>query len=130
MADTTRNDRQRWYNHDEMATAFNAYDAAVADASKIEAAIPLLQQAHTNFLAITNAYNKLMVEVAKLNELVSGSRFAGCDSVASVLAMANLYYTLDEDHYARPMAGLANWCRPSRWLATNSSPPTTRGRMP
>ena len=99
VADTTRDDRQRWYNHDEMATAFNAYDAAVADASKIEAAIPLLQQAHTNFLAITNAYNKLMVEVAKLNELVSGSPFAGCDSVASVLAMANLYYTLDEDHY-------------------------------
>ena len=113
VADTTRNDRQRWYNHDEMATAFNAYDAAVADASKIEAAIPLLQQAHTNFLAITNAYNKLMVEVAKLNELVSGSPFAGCDSVASVLAMTNLYYTLDEDHYEWVVSAL-DWVAQTR----------------
>ena len=121
VADTLSKERQKWYNRDEMLTAFAAYDAAVADAdneAKAQEAISLLTAAHKQFEAITTAYTSLRAEAIALYTDTYKSKFALRDSVKQIRTNIISYYSKNEDHYAwvcealpsmRTLADLFGW---------------------
>jgi len=100
ISDTLAKDRQKWYNHDEMLTAFAAFDEAKVDASKAQQAIDQLTAAHQHYTEITTAYTSLRTEAIALNKETSKSMFAYKDTIKTIRTNIILYYAKNEDHYA------------------------------
>ena len=97
--DTLNNDRQTWYNREEMQLAFTAYENANGDEAKMRTAIDLLQTAHQNFLEITDTYATLRDEASTLYQQTAPTTFALNDSVLQIQTDITSYYSLDENHY-------------------------------
>lgn len=100
VSDTLARNRQKWYNRDEMLTAFSAYDDALADADKAQTAIDLLTAAHQHYTEITTAYTSLRTEAIALYTETNKSKFALRDSVRTIFTDIVSYYSRNEDHYA------------------------------
>ena len=98
--DTLAEDRQAWYNREEMQAAFSACATAGGDEAKMQAAIDLLQAAHLHFQEITAAYATLRNEADALYAASGQSAFALLDSVRQIHADITAYYSQDEDHYS------------------------------
>ena len=100
VSDTLATSRQKWYNRDEMLTAFAAYDEAVANAEKAQTAIDLLSAAHQHYTEITTAYTTLRAEAMALYLETNRTKFVLRESVKTIRANIISYYLKNEDHFA------------------------------
>ena len=91
--DTLAEDRQAWYNREEMQAAFSACATAGGDEAKMQAAIDLLQAAHLHFQEITAAYATLRNEADALYAASGQSAFALLDSVRQIHADITAYWS-------------------------------------
>lgn len=99
VSDTLAKGRQKWYNRDEMLVAFECYDEASSDKSKMQTAIELMQTAHGHYIEITDSYKSLRSEAIALYTQTSKSKFALRSSVSSIRRDIISYYSRNEDHY-------------------------------
>lgn len=99
VADTLSKGRQKWYNREEMLTAFDAYHNVGSDAAAITHAATLLQKAHDNFQQITADYKSLREQASSLYKEIRQLKFAYVDSVTYIRKTILTYYSKNEDHY-------------------------------
>ena len=99
VADTLSKGRQKWYNRDEMLSAFAAYQSVGDKADDIASASALLQKAHDNFQQITADYKNLREQASALYNEIRRIKFAYVDSVTSIRKNILSYYLKNEDHY-------------------------------
>lgn len=95
-ADIANEDRQVWYNKDEMDTAFEAAEAAQDDNAKL-AAVKLMQNAHTNFQSIEIIYNTMRDAATKMYNKTKESLFYGKTEVEAIYNQMNTYFNTNED---------------------------------
>lgn len=95
-ADIAKEDRQTWYNKDEMDAAFAALAAAQDDQAKLAAA-QMMQTAHENFMAIEAIYNKTREAIAALSAKTEGSLFYGNADIKKLSDQIDTYFNTNED---------------------------------
>ena len=95
-ADIAKEDRQTWYNKEEMDAAFAALDAAQDDQAKLAAA-QKMQIAHENFQTIEATYNKTREAIAALYAKTEGSLFYGNADIKKLSDQIDTYFKTNED---------------------------------
>lgn len=96
QADIAKENRQVWYNKDEMDAAFDAAEKAQDDKA-MQDAVNLLQTAHHNFLAIENTYNTMRDAATALYDKTKESLYYGRKEVENIYNQMNEYFQADTD---------------------------------
>lgn len=106
--DVNDKNRQAWYNKEEMDAAMKAFNEMGEDAEKQKAALKMMQDAHWNYVAISEPYCQMRDSINAIYERTKATTFACNEELKALYDQMEIYFQEDADHTDWMKANLAN----------------------